>query len=64
MEAREGSSYCLEALADWGDGEEAKAPTPGWKQAGFASEAEAELYKVRQRTQYGSGVRFPWDPAG
>ena len=55
----EGSSYCLDALASWGD-EEAKAPVPGWKQAGFESEAEAELYKARYRAQHGPTSQFPW----
>jgi hypothetical protein len=36
-------------------------PTPGWKLAGFASEADAEAFKARQRAQYGRAVSFPWD---
>jgi hypothetical protein len=41
--------------------DEPKPRTPGWKLAGFASEAEAEAYKTRYRAQYGRTASFPWD---
>ena len=36
-------------------------PTPGWKLAGFGSQAEAEACKARYRAQNGPTSSFPWD---
>jgi phage terminase large subunit-like protein len=57
----DGSSYCLDGFVGMGEEEVKPTPIPGWKRAGFESEAAAELYKVRQRAQFGPTVQFPWD---
>jgi hypothetical protein len=53
-----GSSYCLEALADWEEPAE-KIPQPGWVHAGFSSREEAERYVEIQR-RITPNAQFPW----
>jgi hypothetical protein len=51
-------SYNILALCDIDD--DRRPPPPGWKLAGFKSEAEAEAYKARYRAQHGPTSQFPW----
>ena len=50
--------YNLNALCDIDD--DRPPSPPGWKLAGFKSEAEAEAYKTRYRAQHGPTSQFPW----